>query len=96
MDNPELAERMQFLTIQKEQLTEDLQEKKSEASQQENEQIRMNEIRNWIKNHPAGLKEYDDHITRELIQKITVINTETIGITFVGEDQDRIQNLKRT
>lgn len=96
MDNPELAERMQFLTIQKEQLTEELQEKKSEASQQENEQIRMNEIRNWIKNHPAGLKAYDDHITRELIQKITVINTETIGITFVGEDQDRIQNLKRT
>lgn len=96
MDNPELAERMQFLTIQKEQLTEELQKKKSEASQQKNEQIRMNEIRNWIKNHPAGLKEYDDHITRELIQKITVINTETIGITFVGEDQDRIQNLKRT
>ena len=86
MDNPELTERMQSLTAQKEQLQAEIQQRHEEAAQQETQQLRMEEIRNWVHTHPSGLQAYDDQITRELIEKITVVDAHLVRIKFLEED----------
>lgn len=86
MDNPELTERMQSLTAQKEQHQAEIQKRHEEAAQQETQQLRMEEIRNWVHTHPSGLRAYDDHITRELIEKITVVDAHLVRIKFLEED----------
>lgn len=86
MDNPELTERMQSLTAQKEQLQAEIQQRHEEAAQQETQQLRMEEIRNWVHTHPSGLRAYDDQITRELIEKITVVDAHLVRIKFLEED----------
>lgn len=86
MDNPELTERMQSLTTQKEQLQVEIQQRHEEAAQQETQQLRMEEIRNWVHTHPSGLRTYDDQITRELIEKITVVDAHLVRIKFLEED----------
>lgn len=88
MDNLELAERMQFLTSQKEQLQAEIQQRHEEAVQQETQQLRMEEIRNWVHTHPSGLRAYDDQITRELIEKITVVDAHLIRIKFLEEPDE--------
>lgn len=92
MDNPELTDRMQTLTAQKEQLQAEIQQRHDKASQQETQQIRMEEIRSWVQTHPSGLTVYDDQITRELIEKITVVDGQLIRIKFV-EESDEIDQL---
>ena len=86
MDNPELTEQMQSLTTQKEQLQVEIQQRHEEAAQQETQQLRMEEIRNWVHTHPSGLRAYDDQITRELIEKITVVDAHLVRIKFLEED----------
>lgn len=88
MDNPELTERMQSLTAQKEQLQAEIQQRHEEAAQQETQQLRMEKIRNWGHTHPSGLRAYDDHITRELIEKITVVDAHLVRIKFLEEPDE--------
>ncbi len=85
MDNPELTDRMQFLTTQKDQLQAEIQQRRDEAAQQETQQLRMEEIRSWVQTNPSGLIEYDDQITREIIERITVVDAHLIRIKFQDE-----------
>ena len=85
---------MKFLTDRKAALQTDIQKTKEEFVQRETEQLRMNEIRNWITTHPVGLQRYDDQITRELIEKITVVNKETIRISFINDETEVVQKLQ--
>lgn len=86
MDNPELTVRMQTLTAQKEQLQAEIQQRHDEAAHQETQQLRMEEIRSWGQTHPSGLTVYDDQITRELIEKITVVDAHLVRIKFLEDD----------
>lgn len=86
MDNPELTVRMQTLTAQKEQLQAEIQQRHDEAAHQETQQLRMEEIRSWVQTHPSGLTVYDDQITRELIEKITVVDAHLVRIKFLEDD----------
>ena len=93
MDNPELTDRMQFLTTQKDQLQAEIQQRRDEAAQQETQQLRMEEIQNWVQSHPSGLTEYDDQITRELIERITVVDAQLVRIKFLDEESEIEQGI---
>ena len=93
MDNPELTDRMQFLTTQKDQLQAEIQQRRDEAAQQETQQLRMEEIQNWVQSHPSGLTEYDDQITRELIERITVVDAQLVRIKFLDEEAEIEQGI---
>ena len=93
MDNPELTDRMQFLTTQKDQLQTEIQQRRDEAAQQETQQLRMEEIQNWVQSHPSGLTEYDDQITRELIERITVVDAHLVRIKFLDEESEIEQGI---
>ena len=93
MDNPELTDRMQFLTTQKDQLQAEIQQRRDEAAQQETQQLRMEEIRSWVQTNPSGLIEYDDQITRELIERITVVDAQLVRIKFLDEEAEIEQGI---
>lgn len=45
-----------------------------------NKQSRMKEMREWLEEQPVGFTEYDDIITRRMIERIEVIDSETIKV----------------
>ena len=88
MDNPELNARMQTLTEQKNNLLCAIDQRKTETAQKESEQLRMQEVRAWIAAHPAGIQDYDDAITRRLIEQITVVQKDLVRIKFIDENEE--------
>lgn len=90
MDNPELNARMQELTEQKQALLNTIDQRKAETAQKESEQLRMQEVRAWIAAHPAGIHDYDDAITRRLVEKITVVQKDLIRVRIndIAEELD--------
>lgn len=40
----------------------------------------MKEMREWLEEQPVGFTEYDDIITRRMIERIEVIDSETIKV----------------
>ena len=95
MDNPELNARMQSLTDQKAKLLESIETRKAENKSSEIAALRMEEISAWIASHPVGLQSYDDGITRKLIERITVIDPDTLRFKFVDEDEEQNIQLQR-
>ena len=41
-----------------------------------------------MQTNPSGLIEYDDQITREIIERITVVDAHLIRIKFQDEDSE--------
>lgn len=88
MDNPDLNARMQALTEQKQDLLNAIDQRKAETAQKESEQLRMQEVCAWIDAHPAGIRDYDDAITRRLIEKMTVVTKDLVRIKFADENEE--------
>ena len=45
-----------------------------------NKQSRMKEVRDWLDEQEVGFREYDDVITRKMIERIEVMDAETIKV----------------
>ena len=96
MDNPELNARMQDLTDQKAMLLNSIERRKEENKFSAITALRMEEISAWIASHPIGLQSYDDGITRRLIERITVIDPDSLRFKFVDQDEEYSIPLKRS
>ena len=46
-----------------------------------------------MQSHPSGLTEYDDQITRELIERITVVDAQLVRIKFLDEESEIEQGI---
>lgn len=95
MDNPELNARMQSLTDQKAMLLDAIERRKEENKSSEIATLRMEKISAWIAAHPIGLQSYDDGITRRLIERITVMDPDTLRFKFVDETEEQNIQLQR-
>lgn len=47
-----------------------------------NKQSRMREAKEWLDEQAVGFREYDDVITRKMIERIEVVDAETIKVKF--------------
>lgn len=95
MDDPELNARMQSLTDQKAMLLNSIERQKEEIKTGEIAALRMEEISAWIAAHPIGLQNYEDGITRRLIERITVLDPDTLRFKFVDEAEEQNIQLQR-
>ncbi len=82
MENPELTERLKAVTEEKEQLQRQIDSLQADSEQQAVEQERAKELGEWLEQHPAGFTEYSDVLTRKFVEKITVLDAETVRIRF--------------
>ena len=52
----------------------------------QNEDSRMAELAAYLEEHLSGFQQYDDGIVRQLVERITVVDAETIRIKFRYSD----------
>lgn len=82
MDNAELNAQLRALTEEKEALQMEIEVAQTDERQQAGQGSRLEELRTFLGNTPAQITEYEDEIARRMIEKITVVDGETICVKF--------------
>ena len=80
MENEALAAELKKMTEEKQELQDWIKTLENEGVHNANKQSRLNEMREWLEEQPVGFTEYDDVITRRMIERIEVIDSETIKV----------------
>ena len=89
MDDPELNAKMKALTEEKQTLKQKLEEAKQKESDLREQEEQRQEMWSCIQEHAQGYTEFDDELVRQVIEKITVVDEETIQVKFRGESEVR-------
>jgi hypothetical protein len=87
MDDSELIAQMQSLTEQKQALLEEIVQQEKDAEKQRAEEAKLQEIKQWLEENPAGLQEYDDQLTRQYIERIAVVDKSHIRVKFLNVEK---------
>lgn len=82
MEDAELTARLKAVTEEKDQLGRQIESLQADSEQQAADQKRAKELEAWLAQHPAGFSEYSDALTRKFIEKITVLDKETVRVRF--------------
>jgi len=88
MDNLELNARLKELTEKKEALQAEIEVAQEDERQRAGQESRLEELRKFMGETPTQFTEYEDEIVRKMIEKITVVDSETIRIRFKGSDAE--------
>ena len=78
MDNLELNERLRDLGAERQRVQEQIEELQKAETKQSNQSARLRELADWLEKQPKELTEYDDAVTRRVVEKITVVDADTI------------------
>ena len=81
MDDPDLNAQLKVLMDEKQAVQEQIQAVEQEAAQSENRMSRMAELREWMTKLEVNT-EYNDQQVRMAVERITVVDAETIHIKF--------------
>lgn len=81
MDDPDLNAQLKALMDEKQAVQEQIQAMEQEAAQSENRMSRMAELREWMAKLEVNT-EYNDEQVRMAVERITVVDAETIHIKF--------------
>ena len=80
MENEVLASELKKIKEEKQQLAEWIKTLENEGIYNANKQSRMKEVKDWLDEQEVGFREYDDVITRKMIERIEVMDAETIKV----------------
>ena len=94
MDDPELNAKMKALTEEKQALKQKLKEAKQKESDLREQETQRQQMWSCIQEHAQGYTEFDDELVRQVIEKITVVDRETIRVKFRGESEVREGKIK--
>lgn len=94
MDDPELNAKMKALTEEKQALKQKLKEAKQKESDLREQETQRQQMWSCIQEHAQGYTEFDDELVRQVIEKITVVDGETIRVKFRGESEVREGKIK--
>ncbi len=86
MDNAELNASLKAVTEERQKLLVQIQAAKTNEQQQDSQQMRLDEFKSFIRENAKGFTEYNDEVTRRVIEKITILDSKTIRIRFKGSD----------
>ena len=81
MNDPDLNAQLKALMDEKQAVQEQIQAMEQEAAQSENRMSRMAELREWMAKLGVNT-EYNDEQVRMAVERITVVDAETIHIKF--------------
>ena len=88
MTNAELNERLRELTEEKQKLMEQVEAARQEAVKQSNQSVRLRELADWLEKQPKELTAYDDSVTRRMVERISVVNEETLLVRIRDVDAE--------
>ena len=80
MDNPGLNAQMKALAEEKQGILEQIAVLQEKTERQAIQASRRRELEEWLGQQPMMFTEYDDGVTRRLVERITVVDAETIRV----------------
>ena len=93
MDDLTITEQLKTLLEEKQHLQARIDAVKTEAANRISEGSRMAELTAYLEEHLSGFQQYDDGIVRQLVERITVVDAETIRIKFRYSDVEIQQTM---
>ena len=88
-----IAEQLKTLLEEKQHLQARIDAVKKDAANRISEDSRMAELTAYLEEHLSGFQQYDDGIVRQLVERITVVDAETIRIKFRYSDVEIQQTM---
>ncbi len=93
MENEVLAAELKKMTEEKQQLQDWIKTLENEGEHNVCKQSRLNEMKEWLDEQPVGFTEYDDVMTRRMIERIEVVDAENIKVKIRDMELVIEQNL---
>ena len=93
MEDAEVNARMKAVVEEKQDILNQLAALQKEAERQALQASRRQEMEAWLARQPDVLTEYDDGVTRRLVERITVVDGETIRVKLKDTDVEIEQKL---
>ena len=82
MDNTELTDQLKAIAEEKQAILEQLGAIQQDEEQRASQEARRRELAEWLNQQRTEFTEYDDTITRKYVERITVVDAETVRIKF--------------
>ena len=82
MDNTELTDQLKAIAEEKQAILEQLGAIQQDEEQRAGQEARRRELAEWLNQQRTEFTEYDDTITRKYVERITVVDAETVRIKF--------------
>lgn len=82
MENEELNAQLKATMEEKQAILVRLGALQQDEEQRAGQEARLRELAEWLKKQKSEFAEYDDSITRRYVERITVVDAETIRIKF--------------
>ena len=86
MDSPELNTQLKTLAEEKQDILDQIVAHQQDEEQQAIQASRRREMEEWLDQQPMCLTEYDDTLTRRFVERITVVDAETIQVKIRDVD----------
>lgn len=93
MDNPELNAQLKALAEEKQSILDQIAAFQEDEEQQTLRTSRQRERDEWLEQQELKFKVYDDIITRNFVERITVVDAETIRVKIRDTDVEIEQSL---
>ena len=90
MDNPDLNAQLKELSDKKQRLTERIAAMEADEERKRVQDAKREELREWLDQQPLKFTEYDETITRKMVERITVVNSETL-LVRIRDAADEIE-----
>ncbi len=80
MKNSELNAQLETVTAEKQSVLDQIAACQQNEEQQAAQASRRQEMENWLDRQPMCFTEYDDTLTRRFVERVTVVDAETIQV----------------
>ena len=95
MDNTELTAQLKAIAEEKQAILGRLGAIQQDEEQRAGQEARLRELAEWLKQQQTEFSEYDDTITRRYVERITVVDAETIRIKFRYTDAEIDRTIRK-
>ena len=86
MDNLELNAQLEVVTAEKQDILDRMQTLEKDENQRSLRASRQREMEEWLDQQKMQFTEYEDTITRRFVERITVVDADTIRVKFRDVD----------
>ncbi len=95
MENEELNAQLKAIMEEKQAILGRLGALQQDEEQRAGQEARLRELAEWLKQQKSEFAEYDDSITRRYVERITVVDAETIRIKFKYTDVEIDRTIRK-
>lgn len=86
MNDPELNAQLQALAEEKQSILNQIAAHQQDEEQRAIQESRRRELEEWLDKQPLCFTQYDDSLTRRFVERITVVDAETIQVKIRDTD----------